>query len=398
MASSQAATQLMAFSSGSTPVVVASDPQTAREILTSAHFANRPIKQSAKQLMFSRAIGFAPNGPYWRLLRRIASAHLFAPKRILAYESGRQLECAAMLSAICIEQSLHGFVALRKHLQAASLNNIVEIVFGTALSFLGAFNWCDYLPWLKYFYDPFRTDERCLVLALRVRKFVERMIEEHRGRRPVNLSDKSDFVDVLLSLHGEEKLNEEDMAAVLWEMIFRGTDSSALLTEWVMAELVLNPQIQAKLQHELDSLVGHRSVTDADVTKLPLLQAVVKETLVCTHPARSSRGPACPTQTSSYGMVIPANTIAMVNMWAITHDPGKWVDPTAFEPERLLARTGGAEVDVRGGDLTLAPFGAGRRACPGDRPVELSEMLKLSCEMKKPLCALAVPRSGSSTT
>ncbi|KAK8498021.1 hypothetical protein V6N12_001379 [Hibiscus sabdariffa] len=64
MAWSTANTQLMAFSLGSTPVVVASDPHTAREILTSPHFADRPIKQSAKSLMFSRAIGFAPNGTY----------------------------------------------------------------------------------------------------------------------------------------------------------------------------------------------------------------------------------------------------------------------------------------------------------------------------------------------
>ncbi|MCL7037306.1 hypothetical protein MKW94_010973, partial [Papaver nudicaule] len=59
----------MAFSLGSTPVVVASDPTIAREILSSASFADRPVKQSAKNLMFTRAIGFAPNGTYWRLLR-----------------------------------------------------------------------------------------------------------------------------------------------------------------------------------------------------------------------------------------------------------------------------------------------------------------------------------------
>ncbi|KAJ0085917.1 hypothetical protein Patl1_07940 [Pistacia atlantica] len=62
MASSFRAKQLMALSLGSTPVVVTSDPIIAREILTSPHFSNRPIKHSAKSLMFSRAIGFAPNG------------------------------------------------------------------------------------------------------------------------------------------------------------------------------------------------------------------------------------------------------------------------------------------------------------------------------------------------
>lgn len=130
MASSRAATQLMAFSLGSTPVVVASEPMTAREILTSPHFADRPLKQSAKSLLFGRAIGFAPNGAYWRLLRRISSAHLFAPRRIAAHETGRQLDCAIMLEAIEKEQSLYGAVVLRKHLQAAALNNIMGTVFG----------------------------------------------------------------------------------------------------------------------------------------------------------------------------------------------------------------------------------------------------------------------------
>ncbi|KAA8537991.1 hypothetical protein F0562_027429 [Nyssa sinensis] len=445
MASSHAATQLMAFSLGSTPAVVASDPHTAREILTSPHFANRPIKQSAKQLMFSRAIGFAPNGTYWRLLRRIASSHLFAPKRILAHEAGRQLECAAMLSSIAKEQSLHGFVVLRKHLQSASMNNVMEIVFGKrhdpeqdsqeakelheivreGFELLGAFNWCDHLPWLKYFYDPFRINERCSALVPRIRRLVKQIIEEHRLHGAVDEvpSDNSDFVNVLLSLEGEEKLEEDDMVAVLWEMIFRGTDTTALLTEWVMAELVLNPEIQAKLQHELHIILGNRSVTDADVANLPYLQAVVRETLRVHPPgpllswARLSTADV----NLSNGMVIPANTTAMVNMWAITHDPNVWEDPLSFKPERFLpcAEAGGAKVDVWGNDLRLAPFGAGRRVCPGKKlglvtvslwvaklvhhfkwvedmanPVDLSEVLKLTCEMKYPLSAVAVPRNG----
>lgn len=242
MAWSRANTQLMALSLGSTPLVVASDPHTAREILTSPHFADRPLKQSAKSLMFSRAIGFAPNGTYWRLLRRIASSHLFSPRRILAHEAGRQLECAAMLCNIANEQRHNCFVSLRKHLQAASLNNIMGSVFGRrydpaqdseelnelrdmvseGFELLGAFNWSDYLPWLSYFYDPFRINDRCSKLVPRVRKLVRAIIEEHRVRSNNNsekLQDHGDFVDVLLSLGGEEKLQEDDMIAVLWVRI-----------------------------------------------------------------------------------------------------------------------------------------------------------------------------------
>ncbi|KAL6555568.1 hypothetical protein OROHE_007240 [Orobanche hederae] len=440
LASSMNAKQLMAFSLASTPVVVSSDPQTAKEILTSPHFADRPIKQSARCLMFSRAIGFAPNGTYWRLLRRIAASHLFSPRRVSAHETGRQQDCAAMLANIEAEQTLCGSVSLREHLQAAALNNIMGSVFckrydpaqdsdelnelremvREGFELLGAFNFSDHLPWLSYLYDPFRIVSRCEALVPRVRKLVNGIIQEHKIKNRESddgVSDTADFVDVLLSLDGDEKLGEDDMIAVLWEMIFRGTDTTALLTEWVMAELVLHTEVQAKLREELD---GVASLTDADLASLPYLQAVVKETLRVHPPGPLLAWARLSTSDVrlSNGMVVPAATTAMVNMWAITHDPALWADPMEFRPERFVAAMGGADVDVCGGDLRLAPFGAGRRVCPGKNlgmatvalwvgklvrhfqwtgdvaaPVDLSEVLKLSCEMKYPLCAVAVNRN-----
>ncbi|XP_038900952.1 cytochrome P450 78A7 [Benincasa hispida] len=435
IAASRHDSHLMAFSLGSSPVVVASHPITAKEILTSPHFADRPLKQSAKSLMFGRAIGFAPNGTYWRLLRRIASSHLFSPKRIAAHEGARQLECAAMIHSIHHEQIVHGGVCLRNHLQAASLNNVMWSVFGKrfeegdlelemvrdlvreGFELLGAFNWSDYLPWLTWFYDPFRINQRCAKLVPKVNKFVQGVIDEHR--RCKTLSDDSDFVDVLLSLDGDEKLDDDDMVAVLWEMIFRGTDTTALLTEWVMAELVLHGEIQEEVAKEIDRAVGGdgRNLTDADVAKLPYLQAVVKETLRLHPPGPLlswARLSSSDVQLSN-GMLIPENTTAMVNMWAITHDPHVWEEPHVFNPGRFLK----ADLDIRGGDLRLAPFGAGRRVCPGKNlglvtvtlwvaklvhhfkwapdpahPVDLTELLKLSCEMKNPLRAVAAQRRG----
>ena len=201
-------------------------------------------------------------------------------------------------------------------------------------------------------------------------------------------------------------------------MIFRGTDTTALLTEWVMAELILHPEVQEKLYKEIDNAVGNKAVTDADVAGLPYLQSVVKETLRVHPPGPLlswARLSTSDVQLSN-GMLIPAKTTAMVNMWAITHDPKVWEDPLEFKPERFMD----ADVDVRGCDLRLAPFGAGRRVCPGknlglvtvnlwvaklvqgftwvqdgSNPVDLSEVLKLSCEMKYPLHAIAVPRTSS---
>lgn len=433
------AKKLMAFSLGSTPAVITSDPEVARELLSSPHFANRPLKQSAQQLLFGRAIGFAPSGDYWKLLRRISSAHLFAPRRIAAHEAGRQADAVEMLVKIQNEHQSNGVVRLRGHLQGAALNNIMGSVFGRrfdmsseseevknlramvdeGFQLLGAFNWADHLPWLRIL-DPLRIHARCAKLVPRVKSFVKNIIQEHRQSQRKESSADSDFVDVLLSLQGEDKLDEEDMIAVLWEMIFRGTDTTALLTEWTMAELVLNPEAQKKAQAELDQVVGReRSVRDEDIPKLPYLQAVVKETLRMHPPGPLLSWARLSTEDVDMadGFCVPAGTTAMVNMWSITHDPQIWESPNEFRPERFVEAEGGKNVDVRGNDLRLAPFGAGRRVCPGkalglatvnlwvakllhhfqwipsaERPVDLSEVLKLSCEMANPLYCVPVIR------
>ncbi|MFS7935427.1 putative cytochrome P450 [Helianthus anomalus] len=63
-------------------------------------------------------------------------------------------------------------------------------------------------------------------------------------------------------------------------MIFRGTDTVAVLIEWILARLVLHPDVQQKVQEELDRVVGRsRAVTEADITSLVYLPAVVKEVL-----------------------------------------------------------------------------------------------------------------------
>lgn len=58
---------------------------------------------------------------------------------------------------------------------------------------------------------------------------------------------------------------------------------------------------------------------------------------------------------------IDAKTIVYVNVWAIGRDPDIWEKPNEFIPERFLEK----QIDFRGQDFELIPFGMGRRGCPG---------------------------------
>ncbi|XP_057496166.1 cytochrome P450 78A9-like [Actinidia eriantha] len=429
------AKRLMAFSQGETKVIVTCNHDVAKEILNGSVFTDRPVNETAYSLMFNRAIGFAPHGVYWRTLRRISAAHLFSSKQIKVSE-GQRFEIADQM--VKIFGMRKGEVRVRDALKRASLNNMMCSVFGRkyglgssdpetyelgrlvdeGYELLGMVNWSDHLPWLVDL-DPQSIRVRCSEIVPKVNRFVSRIIAEHRAR-PGNLD--RDFVDVLLSLQGPEKLSDSDMIAVLWEMIFRGTDTVAVLIEWILARMVLHPDVQSRVHDELDRVVGRaRAVAETDITEMVYLPAVVKEVLRLHPPGPLlSWSRLAITDSIVDGHHVPVGTTAMVNMWAIMRDPNVWLDPLEFKPERFVnpTREGEMEVSVFKSDLRMAPFGSGRRVCPGKalglttvnfwvasllhefewKPsdqltdIDLTEVLRLSSEMANPLTAKVRPR------
>ncbi|KHN34817.1 Cytochrome P450 78A4 [Glycine soja] len=412
LATSLNAKRLMALSLGPTPVVISSHPETAREILLGSSFSDRPIKESARALMFERAIGFAHSGTYWRHLRRIAAFHMFSPRRIHG----------DMVKSAWREMGEKGVVEVRRVFQEGSLCNILESVFGSndkseelrdmvreGYELIAMFNLEDYFPFK--FLDFHGVKRRCHKLAAKVGSVVGQIVEERK--RDGGFVGKNDFLSTLLSLPKEERLADSDLVAILWEMVFRGTDTVAILLEWVMARMVLHQDLQKKAREEIDTCVGQNShVRDSDIANLPYLQAIVKEVLRLHPPGPLLSWARLAVHDVHVDKVlVPAGTTAMVNMWAISHDSSIWEDPWAFKPERFLKE----DVSIMGSDLRLAPFGAGRRVCPGRalglatahlwlaqllrhfiwlpaQTVDLSECLRLSMEMKTPLRCLVVRR------
>ncbi|WZZ56053.1 hypothetical protein YC2023_056160 [Brassica napus] len=112
----------------------------------------------------------------------------------------------------------------------------------------------------------------------------------------------------------------------------------------------------------MDCLIGENGmVQESDISQLPYLQAVLKETFRL-HPAAPFLVPRkAEADMEVLGFMVPKDTQVLVNVWTIGRDPRVWENPTRFEPERFL----GKETDVKGRDYELTPFGGGRRICPG---------------------------------
>lgn len=123
-----------------------------------------------------------------------------------------------------------------------------------------------------------------------------------------------------------------------------------------------NPLIMKKVQTEIRALARNKDLIDEDdIEKLPYFRAVVKESFRLFPP-----GPLLvPRETIQkcriYGYEIEPQTLVFFNAWAIGRDPKIWENPNEFLPERFLE----SEIDVKGKNPEVIPFGIGRRQCPG---------------------------------
>ena len=93
-------------------------------------------------------------------------------------------------------------------------------------------------------------------------------------------------------------------------MLLAGSDASAASIEWTMSEVLRNPQVQKKLQNELEHVVGlERMVQESDLPSLIYLQAVVKEMLRLHPPGLLSITHSSMEDCSVLGYEIPRGTV-----------------------------------------------------------------------------------------
>ena len=149
---------------------------------------------------------------------------------------------------------------------------------------------------------------------------------------------------------------------MLQDLFVAGTDTTSSTLEWAMAELLHNPEKLLKARVELLQTIGKdKQVKESDITRLPFVQAVVKETFRL-HPVVPFLIPHRVEEDRDIdGLTVPKNAQVLVNAWAIGRDPNIWENPNSFVPERFLE----LDMDVKGQNFELIPFGAGRRICPG---------------------------------
>ncbi|KAF3649212.1 Geraniol 8-hydroxylase [Capsicum annuum] len=148
---------------------------------------------------------------------------------------------------------------------------------------------------------------------------------------------------------------------LILDLFGAATDTTTSTVEWAMAEILKQPEIMKKVQIELAEIIGEGiSVEEADVSRLPYLQCIIKETLRMHPPVPLLVPRKVEQDVELCSYIIPKGSQVLIHLWAIGRDVNFWEDPLMFKPERFWS----SNLDIKGQDFELISFGAGRRICP----------------------------------
>ncbi|KAM7466010.1 hypothetical protein LguiB_013572 [Lonicera macranthoides] len=373
-----------------TVVILTTDVATEFFKNHDAFFVDRTVNEAMKSHGYHKSsMVVAPYGAYWRKLRRICMSEIFTTKRISEGAAIRQ-KCINDLLMWIEKEANHegpggpGIIQITQLTFFTLFNIMGNIVLSRDLvdteskvgsEFYIAVMGMTQLAATPNISDLFPCQKGRDLQGIRRKmdpdmgktlETVSGFIKERMKEREEGGEKKMDFLDVLLDFQSTaddepNKLLEQDICVFTTELFMTGAETTASTIEWALAELLSNPKIMTNVQAELAKVVGpNKKLVENDIHKLHYMEAVVKETLRL-HPPVPFLVPRRAIQDVNFmGYHLPKNTQVLVNAWAIGRDPEYWDEPLSFKPDRFL----GSNIDFRGQNFELIPFGSGRRICP----------------------------------
>ncbi|KAK7394873.1 hypothetical protein VNO78_15414 [Psophocarpus tetragonolobus] len=313
---------IMTLKLGSITTIVISSPQIAKQILHEYReaFCDRTIPCSVHVLDHHKySLVWQPRSARWRNLRRICATKVFSSRLLDSTQILRQQKVQRLVDYI------------KERCNKGEVVDIGEAVFTTALSTIS-----------NTFFSldlSHSTPEK----SQEFRDIIWAVLEE-AGRPNV-----ADFFPILRPFDRQRvrarmmkyfnKLCEFIDGIIEERMCSRASKSGP--REW---------------KDVLDSLLDIVEDTNSQWSRRGMLHLKL---FVCIHQFHLPR--KCDEMVNISGFKVPKNAQIFINVWAMGRDPTIWKNPKMFMPERFLE----CEIDFKGHDFELIPFGAGKRICPG---------------------------------
>ncbi|XP_039594349.1 cytochrome P450 1B1 [Polypterus senegalus] len=386
---------------GNRVVVVLNGEDAIKEALIKkgVDFAGRPDFTSFKVISGGKGMAFNGYSDLWKIHRKVAHSTIrhFSTcnqEARKSFEQGILSEIKEVIGVFLKKSEDEKFFEASKFLAVAVANTMSAVCFGKRYSYddaefqsligrndqfaktVGAGSIVDVMPWLQSFPNPIKTMfDNFKTLNEEFYDFIYGKVVQHRATlKAGTIRDMTDAFIVALDQGKEVKngavLGKEHVPPTVNDIFGASQDTLSTAMHWMFRLLVRFPDVQEKLQKEIDEVVGrNRLPCIEDQQNLPNVVAFIFETMRFSSFVPITIPHATTTDTSVMGYHIPKNTVVFINQWSVNHDPQKWSNPDVFDPTRFLDEDGILNKDLIS---SVMIFSVGKRRCIGD---ELSKMV-----------------------
>ncbi|KAG9489552.1 hypothetical protein GDO78_005495 [Eleutherodactylus coqui] len=298
---------------GTKPVLVLSGLETLRQALLKQGdvFSARPDLFTFRLVADGQSLSFSQDsGEVWRARRRLAQNSLkaFAKSPSLAFSNITLVEEHISKEAEYLIRQFNQLIEENgefdhyRYLVVSVANVICAMCFGKRYShddqeFVGLVNLtdefgaaaasgnpADFIPILQYL--PSRTMKNFIEINKKFASFTQNIVQEHY--RTIDKNAIRDITDSLIQHSEEQKLDEnsnvklskQKIVNIVNDLFGAGFDTVTTALSWSLMYLVVYPDIQEKIQKELDKVIGReRRPKLSDRAQLPYTEAFILEML-----------------------------------------------------------------------------------------------------------------------
>ncbi|MBC7869877.1 MAG: cytochrome P450, partial [Chitinophagaceae bacterium] len=309
---------------------------------------------------------FTSDGEFWKRQRKLMQP-AFHTKRIAAYADVMVNYALSLTEKWQTGQTLpidHEMVNLTMHIVTKSL---FDLEMGHNADEVGAavtrileiinvrFNRLKRLPeWM-----PTRENRDLRNAIAKIDALIQQFIDERRrtGR------DNGDLLSMMLLAQDDDGsgMTDKQVRDEAMTLFAAGHETTAVALTWTWYLLSQHPEVEAQMLEEMQSVLGGRLPTFADLPNLKYTEMIIKESMRLYPPAWVTSRQVATDDVTLGGYPVDKWVSVVINIFGVHRDGRFFPEPEKFDPERFSPEN---EKNIH--KYAYMPFGAGPRVCIGN--------------------------------
>jgi cytochrome P450 len=334
--------------------------------------------RGTKRLRFLLGEGLLTSeGELWRRQRKLAQP-AFHPKRVAALVGEMVAATSEMCGAWSGLAERHESFDVAAEMMRLTLDIVARTLFGADIKneaarvydaltvSLETVNHRLMLPIPIPVKLPIPSNRRFLAAKKSLDELVFSIIgarRKDRERAGADADAGGDLLGMLMGSRDEETgeaMSDQQLRDEVMTLILAGheTTANALAFTWML--LSREPVVWRKLRAEVDTVLGQRTLTAEDLSKLKYTRMVLEEAMRLYPPAWMF-GRLAIGEDVVRGFRIPPGSMVMMSPFFTHRHPQFWSNPEGFDPERFSP-----DASAQRHKYSYLPFGGGPRVCIGN--------------------------------